>query len=49
MDPGHKVEEVVEVARSFTVKMASSGYNKATRWEVLKSATVSSTERRQNG
>ena len=40
MDPNHKMEEILEVARSFMVKMANSGYNKATRWEVLRSATV---------
>ena len=31
MDADHKQEEVLEVARKFTIKMANSGYNHCTQ------------------
>ena len=40
MDTDHKQEEVLEVARKFSTKMANSGYNQQARWEILNSALV---------
>ena len=37
IDSHHSEKEIIEVARRFAVKMATSGYDKATRWKVLPS------------
>ena len=40
MDRYHSRQETLNVVRPFLTKMAISEYNKAARWEIVKSATV---------
>ena len=40
MNRSHGQEELIEVARAFTIEMANSGYHKATRWKIMKTAPV---------
>ena len=40
MDTDHNTEEILAVTRKFCTKLANSGYNQQTRWEVLRSATT---------
>ena len=40
MDRLHQRKEILETTATFLQKMANSGYDKATRWEVVKSATI---------
>ena len=40
LDSHHRREEIVEVVRKFATKMATSGYDNATRWQILQSVII---------